>query len=130
MPKNELQNILRGPHASSSDPDNAILYWFEKINEGISSVERGGHNIAFGQAHLNTVKEAVNKFKSALTVKGEFSDRVEHDVSLFLHALGRIEEYLTGETTLSESDAYIFCRYCRNEYSKLMVYAKEIDEEK
>jgi hypothetical protein len=76
------------------------------------------------------VKETYEKFKSALEERNELHEYTEFDLNEYFHAIGKLDEYLSGgENSMEEADARIYLSYLRNQHGHFVAIAKEIDEE-
>ena len=107
---------------------SAMGYFFEKISEGINAHSYGDRE--FGQKHVQLVKETYEKFKLSLQERNELHEYTDYDLNEYFHALGKLDEYLSGgETHLEEADARIYLSYLRHEHEHFVAIAKEIDEE-
>jgi len=107
---------------------SAMGYLFEKISQGIHSHSYGDRE--FGHAQIGAVKETYEKFKAALQKRNELNECTEFDLNEYFHAIGRLDEYLSGgETSMEEADARIYLSYLRHEHEHFVQIAKEIDEE-
>ena len=107
---------------------SAMGYFFEKISQGIHAHSYGDRE--FGHTHVRLVKETYEKFKSALEERNELNEYTEFDLNEYFHALGKLDEYLSGgQTSMEEADARIYLSYLRNEHKHFVAIAKEIDED-
>jgi hypothetical protein len=107
---------------------SAMGYFFEKISQGIHSHSYGDRE--FGYRHVGLVKDTYEKFKAALAERNELNEYTEFDLNEYFHALGRLDEYLSGgDTPMEEADARIYLSYLRHEHEHFVQIAKEIDEE-
>lgn len=107
---------------------SAMGYFFEKISQGIHSHSYGDRE--FGHRHVGLVKDTYEKFKAALAERNELNEYTEFDLNEYFHALGRLDEYLSGgDTSMEEADARIYLSYLRHEHGHFVQVAKEIDQE-
>jgi hypothetical protein len=107
---------------------SAMGYFFEKISQGINAHSYGDRE--FGHTHVRLVKETYDKFKSALGERNELNEYTEFDLNEYFHAIGKLDEYLSGgETSMEEADARIYLSYLRHEHKHFVAIAKEIDED-
>jgi hypothetical protein len=107
---------------------SAMGYFFEKISQGIHGHSYGDRE--FGHTHVRLVKETYEKFKSALEERNELHEYTEFDLNEYFHAIGKLDEYLSGgENSMEEADARIYLSYLRNQHGHFVAIAKEIDEE-
>lgn len=107
---------------------NGMRYLIQKIGEGIFA-GRDDYGV-MAKMHLDMVVEAYQGFRDALIERNEFGDYVEYDLNEFLHALSRIDQYLTGENDfLSEADMRIYHTYISTEHKKFVEIAEQIDEQ-
>lgn len=106
---------------------SAMGYCFEKIGGGIYSAS--GSDRTFGLIQLRSVKETYEKFENALRERNELNSYIEYDLKEYCHALKRLESYLTGESTgMEESDARIYLSYLRQEHTRFVQLAQEVDD--
>lgn len=107
---------------------SAMGYFFEKISQGIHAHSYGDRD--FGHTHVRLVRETYEKFKSALEERNELNEYTEFDLNEYFHALGKLDEYLSGgETSMEQADARIYLSYLRHEHKHFVTIAKEIDED-
>jgi len=107
---------------------SAMGYFFEKISQGIHAHSYGDRE--FGHTHVRLVKETYETFQSALEERNELNEYTKFDLNEYFHALGKLDEYLSGgETSMEEADARIYISYLRNEHKHFVAIAKEIDED-
>ncbi len=107
---------------------SAMGYFFEKISQGIHAHSYGDRE--FGHTHVRLVKETYEKFKSSLQDRNELHEYTEYDLNEYFHALGKLDEYLSGgEKSMEEADARIYLSYLRHEHEHFVAIAKEIDED-
>lgn len=107
---------------------SAMGYFFEKISQGIHSHSYGDRE--FGHRHVGLVKDTYDKFMAALAERNELNEYTEFDLNEYFHALGRLDEYLSGgDISMEETDARIYFSYLRHEHEHFVQIAKEIDEE-
>lgn len=105
---------------------SAMGYFFEKISQGIHSHSYGDRE--FGHRHVGLLKDTYEKFKAAMVERNELNEYTEFDLNEYFHALGRLDEYLSGsDTSMEEADARIYLTYLRHEHEHFVAIAKEID---
>lgn len=103
-------------------------YFFEKIGQGIRAHSSSDRD--FGQVNLRMLKKAYEKYEATLKERNELSEYTEFDLSEYFHAIKRLEEYFSGDSdSMEELDARIYWTYLRNEHSRFVKIAKEIDEQ-
>jgi len=106
---------------------SAMGYCFEKIGAGIYSAS--GDDRSFGLLQLRSVKETYEKFENALRERNELDNYTKYDLKEYSHALKRLESYMTGESTgMEESDARIYLSYLRQEHTRFVQLAQEVDD--
>jgi hypothetical protein len=106
---------------------SAMDYCFEKIGGGIYSAS--GSDRTFGLLQLRSVKETYEKFETALRERNELNSYIEYDLKEYCHALNRLESYLTGESKgMEEADARIYLSYLRQEHTRFVQLAQEVDD--
>lgn len=107
---------------------SAMGYFFEKIGQGIWA-----HSIDdqdFGKSNLRMLKETYIKYQDALRERNELHEYTEFDLSEYFHAIKRLEEYLSSQSSsMDELDARIYWSYLRTEHKGFVELAKEIDEQ-
>lgn len=107
---------------------SAMGYFFEKIGQGIWAYSSGDRE--FGRSNLRMLKEAYEKFQSALEERNELVEYTKFDLGQYFHAIERLEGYLAGTSkSMEEPDARIYWSYLRNEHSGFVQIAQEIDEQ-
>jgi len=107
---------------------SAMGYFFEKISQGIHAHSYGDRK--FGHIHVLLLRETYEKFRSALEERNELHEYTEFDLNEYFHAIGKLDEYLSGkETAMEEADARIYLSYLRNQHEHFVAIAKEVDEE-
>lgn len=106
---------------------SAMGYFFEKISQGIHSHSYGDRE--FGHRNVELLKDTYEKFKAALVKRNELNEYTGFDLNEYFHAIGRLDEYLSGsDTSMEEADARIYLSYLRHEHERFVAIAKEIDE--
>lgn len=109
---------------------SAMGYFFEKIGQGISSPSHSYGDREFGHTHVRLVRQTYEKFKASLQERNELNSYTEFDLDEYFHALRKLDGYLGGtEAALEEADARIYLSYLRNEHTRFVQIAKEIDED-
>lgn len=107
---------------------NGMRYLIQKIGEGIYSGR--DDYAAMAKMHLDMVTEIYENFRAALKERNELNEYLDYDLKAFLHALSRIDSYISGGNEFfNESDARIYHSYVSNEHKSFVEIAKQIDEQ-
>ena len=104
-----------------------LRYYFEKVYESI----RGNHGWEWGAIHVSSIREFIEKFKTALANRQIAEEGIEYRLAKIEYPLSQLAEYFAhkGEWRLNANDAQIFTSFVQNEISELREMALEIDEE-
>lgn len=107
---------------------SSMGYHFEKIGQGIYAYSKGDRE--FGHTNLKMLREVYESFKAGLEARNELSEYVAYDLNEYLHAISRLDEYLSGNVPqMQEADARIYYGYLYSRHPSFLGLAKEIDEE-
>lgn len=107
---------------------SAMGYCLEKISQGIQGHSHGDRE--FGHRHVDMVKETYEKFRAAMSERGDLNEYTEFDLSEYFHALDKLDKFFSGaDKTMEESDARIYLSYLRHEHQHFVAIAIEVDAE-
>lgn len=101
------------------------VYFSSKLFEGVSGRSSNG------MEGLTGIKYVIEEFCTSLKNLSAHFDKsgfILHDIPRLKYALGKFEEYVQGNESKSEDDAYILARFIQVELKMLEDIAKEIAE--
>lgn len=127
----EIDRVHRDKFKDSQLTDifhSAMDYCFEKISQGIQGHSHGDRE--FGHRHVGMVKKTYEKFRTAMSERGDLNEYTEFDLSEYFHALEKLDKFFSAEDeTMGEVDARIYLSYLRHEHRHFVAVAGEVDAE-
>ncbi len=106
---------------------SSMGYLFEKVAEGIYSSDTAR---SFGLTMLNLIEETYHKFETELNERKELNEYIKYDLDEYKHAIQTLKDYLSDNNeSMRESDARIYLFYIREQHSRFVKIAEELDEE-
>lgn len=108
---------------------------FEKLShplEKLTSACDGDDDPAFGRYGLESIQDALAKFREALVRRGldiDTYDAVKYGYERLEYPLRQLKAHLDGDTMLDQQAAYIFASFVAERLTELKAIAAEIDEE-
>jgi hypothetical protein len=125
--KREKEHAMKYANEKLADIfPQTLTYHCSKIFEGI----RSAREVPMAQANIKYAKGWIEKFRQALTDRGELpdNDNVLYHFNQLDNPFKRIEEFLDGNSPLNEEDVYAIAFFLHAKLQEMAEIAAEYDE--
>lgn len=111
---------------------SSLSYSLEKLREAARKYGTSDVDIALASGHLQAVREAIDRFQSSLTERGDWDGCVsaQREMGLARHALGRLFDFFQdlSRGAFEDADAYIFATFLESRLREARRIAEEFDK--